>query len=50
MQRRKFSIIFVILMIIPLIGLSAQCGFGGEAPTLEMEIYDGPDYSESDNM
>ena len=50
MQKRKFSIMLAILIIIPLIGLSAQCGFGGEAPTLKMEIYDGPDYSESDDM
>ena len=50
MQKRKFFIILAITMIIPLIGLSAQCGFGGEAPTLKLEIYDGPDYSESDDI
>ena len=30
--------------------MSATCLAPGEAPTLELEIYDGPDYSESDNM
>jgi hypothetical protein len=54
MQKRKFFIILAIIIIIPLIGLSAQCGgpseVPGEAPTLKLEIYDGPDYSESDNM
>ncbi len=36
-----------------LVSLSAQCGIGGikrEAPTVKLQIYDGPDYSESDNM
>ncbi len=50
MQKRKFSIILAILIIIPLIGLSATCLAPGEAPALELEIYDGPDYSESDDM
>ena len=50
MQKRKFFIILAITIMIPLIGLSVQCGFAREAPTLKMEIYDGPDYSESDNM
>ena len=50
MQNRKFIIILVILITITLIGLSAQCGIAGEAPTIELEIYDGPDYSESDDM
>ncbi|MCK5567139.1 MAG: hypothetical protein KAI62_04455 [Actinomycetia bacterium] len=50
MQKRKFLITFVAILVISLIGLSATCLAPGEAPTLELEIYDGPDYSESDDM
>jgi len=50
MQKRKFLIILAAIIITSLIGLSAQCGLIGEAPTIELEIYDGPDYSESDDM
>ena len=50
MKKRKLLIAIVALMVIAMLGLSAQCGFGGEVPTLELEIYDGPDYSESDGM
>ncbi len=50
MQRRKFFIILATVLAISLIGLSATCLAPGEAPTLELEIYDGPEYSESDNM
>ena len=50
MQKRKFFTIIAIVIIISLVGLSATCLAPGEAPTLVLEIYDGPDYSESDNM
>lgn len=51
MQKKKLFIVFISIVIICLVSsLSAQCGTKGEAPTVELEIYDGPDYSESDNM
>ena len=50
MQKRKLLITIVAILTISLIGLAATCLAPGEAPTLELEIYDGPDYSESDNM
>ncbi len=52
MQKRKLFIILAAIIIISLIGLSAQCGIGttGEAPAIELEIYDGPNYSASDDM
>lgn len=50
MQRRKLFIILAAILVISLIGLSATCLAPGEAPTLSLEIYDGPDYSESDDM
>ena len=50
MKKRKLFTIIVVILVISMMGLSAQCGFGGESPTLELEIYDGPDYSESDGM
>ena len=50
MQKRKFFIIIAIVIIISLLGLSATCLAPSETPTLVLEIYDGPDYSESDNM
>ena len=36
MKKRKLLIAIVALMVIAMLGLSAQCGFGGEAPTLEL--------------
>ena len=50
MQKRKLLITIVAILTISLIGLAATCLAPSEAPTLELEIYDGPDYSESDNM
>lgn len=50
MQKRKLFIILAAILTISLVGLSATCLAPGEAPTLELEIYDGPDYSESDGM
>ncbi len=50
MQKRKFFIILAAVLAISLIGLSATCLAPGEAPTLKLEVYDGPDYSESDNI
>ncbi len=51
MQKRKLFITFTAIITITLLGLSAQCGVGiiGQAPTIELEIYDGPDYSVSDD-
>jgi hypothetical protein len=50
MQKRKLLIIFVSITTLCLISISAQCSIEREAPSVELEIYDGPDYSESDNM
>ena len=50
MQKRKLFAILSIIITISLIGLSAQCGAPSEAPTIELKIYDGPDYLESDKM
>jgi len=50
MQKRKFFIILAAILVFSLIGLSATCLAPGESPALELEIYDGPDYSESNNM
>ena len=50
MKRRKLLIFFVAIMVLSMMGLGAQCGFGGQSPTLELEVYDGPDYSEDDGM
>ncbi len=50
MQKKKLLLIFAIATAICLISISAQCGIKREAPTVELQIYDGPDYSESDNM
>jgi hypothetical protein len=50
MQRTKLFITLAVILTISMIGLSATCLAPGEAPTLTLEIYDGPDYSESDNM
>jgi hypothetical protein len=50
LKKRKLSICFSAILAISLIGLTAACLAPGEAPTIELEIYDGPDYSESDNM
>jgi hypothetical protein len=50
--KKKLSLIPVIITIlsIALVSMSLQCGAGGEAPAVELEIYDGPEFSESDNM
>ena len=50
MQKRKLFITLAAIITISLIGLSAQCGIAGEAPAIELEVYDGPDYSESDDI
>ena len=50
MQRRKLFIALAAILTISLMGLSATCLASGEAPILELEIYDGPDYSESNDM
>ena len=44
MQKRKLFITLAAILTISLIGLSATCLAPGEDPTLELEIYDGPDY------
>ncbi len=50
MQKKKLFIIFAIVTAICLVSISAQCGIQREAPTVKLEVYDGPDYSESDDM
>lgn len=50
MQKKKLLIIFTIVTAICLVSMSAQCGIQRETPTVKLEIYDGPDYSESDDM
>ena len=50
MQKRKLLITIVAILTISLISLAVTCLAPSEAPTLELEIYNGPDYSESDNM
>ncbi|MFC2145079.1 hypothetical protein ACFLQQ_01990 [Actinomycetota bacterium] len=50
MHIRKLFIVLAAILTISLIGLSATCLAPGEAPTIELEVYDGPDYSESDGM
>jgi len=49
-QKRKLLITIVAILTISLISLAVTCLAPSEAPTLELEIYNGPDYSESDNM
>jgi hypothetical protein len=50
MKKRKLLIFLIAIMVLSMMGLGAQCGFGGESPALELEVYDGPDYSEEDGM
>jgi len=52
MQKRKLFIAFTAIITISFIGLSAQCGIGitGQVPTIALDIYDGPEYSEPDDM
>ena len=50
MKKRKLFIVITTVLIISLIGLSVACLAPGEVPTLKLEIYDGPIYSESDDM
>ncbi len=50
MQIKKLFIVLSIIAAVSLVGLSAQCLGPSETPTIELEVYDGPDYSESDDM
>ena len=50
MKKRKLFIVITTVLIISLMGLPVACLAPGEAPTLKLEIYDGPIYSESDDM
>ncbi len=50
MQKRKLFITLTAILAVSLAGLSATCLAPGESPTLELEIYDGPNYSESDDI
>jgi len=50
MQKRKLFITLTVILAVSLAGLSATCLAPGESPTLKLEIYDGPDYSESDDI
>ncbi len=43
-------LITIILVIVLAVVLFFQLRVGVEAPVIELEVYDGPDYSESDNM
>ena len=53
MKKRKLFIILSFLTVVIFFATSAictQCGTSAEAPTLELKIKEGPDFSESDNM
>jgi len=50
MRNIKILMVFAVITSICMVSLSAQCGIKREAPTIELQIYDGPDYSESDDM
>ena len=53
MRKNKLNILVATLTFIILFSTAAICtqiGVQSEAPTIKLEIYDGPDYSESDNM
>jgi len=50
MQKKNFFIVLSIITVISLVGISAQCLGPKEAPTIVLEVYDGPDYSEADNI
>ncbi len=50
MQNKKLLLIFAVITSICLVSISAQCGIKREAPTVELQIYDGPDYSESEGV
>jgi len=55
MQNKKLLIALISIIIVCvvaglLIFFYIQRGAKEEAPTIKLEIYDGPDYSESDNM
>lgn len=50
MRKRKLFIVLAIITSVFMVSVSAQCGVKTEAPVVELQIYDGPDYSESDNM
>lgn len=50
MRKLKFSLIPALCFTILLLTVSCQCSLVGEAPLIELEIYDGPDYVESEDM
>ena len=50
MQKKKIILALVVILATSMTCLAVTCLAPSEAPTLELEIYDGPDYSESDNM
>jgi hypothetical protein len=53
MRKNKLNILVATLTFIILFSTAAICtqiGVQSEAPTIKLEIYDGPDYLESDNM
>jgi len=49
MLRKKFLLILAIFLVILVSAMSFQCTVRGEAPTIELEVYNGPEYNESDN-
>jgi len=53
MRKNKLYIILSILTVIFFFTTSAlctRCAASAESPSIELNIYEGPDYSESDNM
>ena len=50
MQKIKLFAIPAVIFIVSLVCLSTTCLAQDEAPTLKLEIYDGPIYSKSDGM
>ncbi len=49
MKKRSLFIVLIIIAAISLLTVSARCGISTESPVVELQIYDGPDYSESDD-
>jgi len=47
--KSKLSLISAIFITIFIVFMSLQCSFTGEAPSIKLEIYDGPNFKESEN-
>ena len=50
MQKRKLLVCLSAILTISVISLLVACLTPGETPKIRLEIYDGPNYSESDDM